>query len=139
MVSDVAVNAVWYDETMKESLTFTTFFIHLAMEGLCEKYGDKLCNLDRQNWSILRNKRYMGKLQRHTIQQRANVSKIQELDHSSLTPLKSKTLITPMKETPELLLIKEGFILKAKIQLPKITNTNEVSLELGVDRLVLQS
>lgn len=138
LASDVAVNSVWYDQTMVDSLTFTTFLVNLAMEGLCDKYGDS-CNLDRQNWSILRNKRYMGKLQRHTIQQRANVSKIQELDHSSLTPLKSKTLITPMKETPELLLIKEGFILKAKIQLPKITNTNEVSLELGVDRLVLQS
>ena len=57
---DVAVNSVWYDQTMVDSLTFTTFLVTLAMEGLCNKYGDT-CNLDRQNWSILRNKRYMGK------------------------------------------------------------------------------
>ncbi len=40
------------------------------MEGLCEKYGD-VVNLDRQNWSILKNKKYMGRLQRHRIQRRA--------------------------------------------------------------------
>ena len=57
---DVAVNSVWYDQTMVDSLTFTTFLVTVAMEGLCNKYGDT-CNLDRQNWSILRNKRYMGK------------------------------------------------------------------------------
>ena len=60
---DVAVNSVWYDQTMVDSLTFTTFLVTLAMEGLCNKYGDT-CNLDRQNWSILRNKRYMGKVKK---------------------------------------------------------------------------
>ena len=52
-----------------KSLTFTTFVINLAMEGLCDKYGDQV-NLDRQNWTILKNKKYMGTLQRHHIQQR---------------------------------------------------------------------
>lgn len=147
---DVAVNAVWYDQTMVDSLTFTTFLVSLAMEGLCDKYGDS-CNLDRQNWSILRNKRYMGKLQRHTIQQRAKLNKIQELDHSSSTsadqmkPLKSKTLITPMKETPDLVLVKTGLEsedslkLRATIALPKILNKHQISLEIGEDRLVLHS
>lgn len=135
---DVAVNSVWYDQTMENSLTFTTFLVNLAMEGLCDKYGD-VCNLDRQNWCILRNKKYYGKLQRHTIQQRANVSKIQELNKADLVPTKSKKLITPLKETPDILLIKNDASLKATIQLPKIFNKNEVILELGEDRLVLQS
>ena len=39
------------------------------MEGLCDKYGD-VVNLDKQNWIILKNKKYMGELQRHHIQQR---------------------------------------------------------------------
>ena len=93
----------------------------------------------------------MGKLQRHTIQQRAKLNKIQELDHSSSTsadqmkPLKSKTLITPMKETPELVLVKTGLKsedslkLRATIALPKILNKHQISLEIGEDRLVLQS
>ena len=53
---------------MVNSIAFTTFVINVAMEGLCEKYGDKV-NLDRQNWIILKNKKYLGTLQRHHIQQ----------------------------------------------------------------------
>ena len=53
---------------MVNSITFTTFVINVAMEGLCEKYGDEV-NLDRQNWIILKNKKYLGTLQRHHIQQ----------------------------------------------------------------------
>ena len=152
MVSDVAVNAVWYDEAMKDSLTFTTFFIHLAMEGLCEKYGDKLCNLDRQNWSILRNKRYMGKLQRHTIQQRASASKIEEVtDDASriITPLTQKeggAKKSIVREIPSVLLVKEppeenlpAKRLTATIKLPKEVSKEGMSLEMGVDRLVLHS
>lgn len=135
---DVAVNSVWYEQTMENSLTFTTFLVNLAMEGLCDKYGD-VCNLDRQNWCILKNKKYYGKLQRHTIQQRATMSKIQELNDDGLKPTRTKKMITPIKETPELLLIKEEGLLKATITLPKIFKKNEVVLELGVDRLVLQS
>lgn len=147
MVSDVAVNAVWYDETMKESLTFTTFFIHLAMEGLCEKYGDKLCNLDRQNWSILRNKRYMGKLQRHTIQQRASASKIEEVT-PTLTQIDAggEAKKSIVKEIPSVLLVKEPpeenlppKRLTATIKLPKEVSKEGMSLEMGTDRLVLHS
>lgn len=57
-----------YEETMANSIAFTTFVINVAMEGLCEKYGDE-ANLDRQNWVILKNKKYLGTLQRHHIQQ----------------------------------------------------------------------
>ena len=37
-------------------------------------------NLDRQNWTVLRNKKYMGEVQKHNIQQRAKGDKIQELE-----------------------------------------------------------
>jgi len=152
---DVAVNSVWYDQTMVDSLTFTTFLVTLAMEGLCNKYGDT-CNLDRQNWSILRNKRYMGKVQRHTIQQRASATKIQEVTSDSdkkdfanndlIRPLStSKPLITQVKEKPELLMIKHPHNssqpnqIIATLKLPKIVSKEELFLELGEDRLVLQS
>ena len=55
--------------------------------GLCEKFGDKV-NLDRQNWTILKNKKYLGTLQKHHIQQRANTpgefSKISEISESAV-------------------------------------------------------
>ena len=151
LVSDVAVNAVWYDETMKDSLTFTTFLIHLAMEGLCEKYGGKLCNLDRQNWSILRNKRYMGKLQRHTIQQRASTSKIEEMSDSvpaKIEPslIRGEAKKSIVKEIPSVVLVKEppeetvpAQRLKATIKLPKEVSKDGITLEMGEDRLVLNS
>ena len=87
--ADVAVNAAWYEDTMQNNLTFTTFLVHVAMEGLCEKYGD-VVNLDRQNWAILKNKKYMGAIQRHRIQQRASGNKIKELaprDRDAKAPL----------------------------------------------------
>ena len=59
---------------MANSIAFTTFVINVAMEGLCEKYGDDV-NLDRQNWIILKNKKYLGALQRHHIQQVGNAYK----------------------------------------------------------------
>jgi len=155
---DVAVNSVWYDQTMVDSLTFTTFLVTVAMEGLCNKYGDT-CNLDRQNWSILRNKRYMGKVQRHKIEQRASATKIQEVVNSEMekkdigktdliTPLSttiSKPLISQVKEQPELLLIKQPHDASnphemiATLKLPKILSKDELLLELGPDRLLLQS
>lgn len=139
---DVAVNSVWYDQTMVDSLTFTTFLVTLAMEGLCNKYGD-LCNLDRQNWSILRNKRYMGKPQRHTIQQRASATKIEEVNdqESLMKPLKSSII----KSKPEILLVQDPAdaimpdFIKASVKLPSIVSKNELKLEIGSDRLVLLS
>jgi len=145
---DVAVNTVWYEETMVDSLTFTTFLVTVAMEGHCNKYGD-VCNLDRQNWSILRNKRYMGKPQRHTIQQRANATKIEELSGNTndfIKPLaSSKPLITPIREQPAFILLKnppESDLpneIVATIQVPKLITKSEMSLEMGEDRLVLLS
>lgn len=145
---DVAVNSVWYDQTMVDSLTFTTFLVTLAMEGLCNKYGD-VCNLDRQNWSILRNKKYMGKPQKHTIQQRANFSKIQEVSGNGDELMKpivtSKPLISTVKEKPDLLLVKnppdstKPEMMNATLKLPKVVSVNELVLELGEDRFVLQS
>lgn len=136
LACDVAVNSVWYDETMQDSLTFTTFLVNLAMEGLCDKYGD-VCNIDRQNWSILRNKRYMGKLQRHTIEQRANMTKIQDLSQDTAGPTTTKL------EKPQLILVKEPHDaehpkrLVATINLPRMVSRTQISLEVGEDRLVM--
>ena len=42
LVSDVAVNSMWMEDNVAESIVFTTFVVSVAMEGLCEKYGDKV-------------------------------------------------------------------------------------------------
>jgi len=91
---DVAINSVWFDDVMFDSIAFTTFVVNVAMEGLCEKYGDEV-NLDRQNWTILKNKKYLGNLQKHHIQQRANTPG----EHSRITEIgpDNKDMIQPEK------------------------------------------
>ena len=101
----------------------------------------------------------LGKIQRHTIQQRASATKIQEVVNSEvekkdigktdlITPLSttiSKPLISQVKEKPELLLIKQPHDASnphemiATLKLPKILSKDELLLELGPDRLLLQS
>lgn len=83
LCSDVALNSAWFEDVMENSIVFVTFVVNVAMEGLCEKYGDQ-ANVDRQNWTILKNKKYMGELQKHHIQQRAKGSKIVELDEAAI-------------------------------------------------------
>ena len=96
LATDVAINSVWFDDKMEKSLVFTTFVVNVAMEGLKDKYGDQV-NLDRQNWNILRNKKYMGELQRHRIQQRAKGSKIQEVTNNESGSTKIKPLIVEVE------------------------------------------
>ena len=91
----------------------------------------------------------MGKPQKHTIQQRANFSKIQEVSGNGDELMKpivtSKPLISTVKEKPDLLLVKnppdsaKPEMMNATLKLPKVVSANELVLELGQDRFVLQS
>ena len=36
LICDVALNSAWFEDTLENSITFTTFVVHIAMEGLCE-------------------------------------------------------------------------------------------------------
>ncbi len=88
LACDVAVNSAWFADTVAKSDVFTAFVAHVAMEGLCEKYGDAV-NLDRQNWTVLRNKKYLGRPQRHRVQKRAKGNMIEEVPSSSSSGAKS--------------------------------------------------
>lgn len=138
---DVAVNSIWFTDTMVKSLTFTTFVVNLAMEGLCDKYGD-VVNLDRQNWTILKNKKYLGTLQTHHIQQRPGLTKIQEIK-SELEPLIQEigSKVEDARKRPEFTLTKEtrnNFLL-GKFMLPGVMSGRELSLDIGEDRIIIQS
>lgn len=135
---DVAVNSVWFEDVMFDSIAFTTFTINVAMEGLCEKYGDRL-NLDRQNWTILKNKKYLGTLQKHTIQQRANTPG----EHSKITEVTGRKPAVESRDgqPPDYLIVRdpvEGVAkrLVATIQLPGQVSRSGLELDVGEDRLV---
>jgi len=151
LASDVAINSIWYEETMANSIAFTTFVINVAMEGLCEKYGDE-ANLDRQNWVILKNKKYLGTLQRHHIQQRGGTkgSKIEEIapensqshnghhiQNTNSNPLKSKEPQFTIFKEPLLLDIPDNLVVN--IELPGINTKKDISLDIGEDRLVCEA
>jgi len=162
IVSDVALNSVWFEETLEHSLVFTAFVVTLAMEGLCDKYGDQV-NCDRKGWNVLKNKKYMGKIQRHKIQQRGD--RIKEIvknqqtlkaQHETSFPrllsAKNPTIIQELDsqkaqtKSPKFKLIREppgqdkcpDFII-AEIQLPLVKCTREITLDLGEDRIILES
>ena len=130
LVADVAVNASWFEEPMKESVAFTTFVVNVAFEGLCDKYGDDL-NLDRQNWVILRNRKYVGELKRHDIQKRNSAKqKIEEV-----TEIRRKR-----KKRPELqMFVEENGDFIAKIFLPGMRNSQNATLDVGEDRIVFEA
>jgi len=143
--ADVAINAVWFDDVMFDSIAFTTFVVNVAMEGLCEKYGDTL-NLDRQNWTILKNKKYLGNLQKHHIQQRANTPG----EHSRITELTSTDDQIQAEKTvkfsqPDYVIVKEPVdaenpdALVATIQVPGQVTKSGLQLDIGEDRLVFSS
>lgn len=131
---DVAVNTVWFEDVMFDSIAFTTFVVNVAMEGLCEKYGDEV-NLDRQNWTILKNKKYLGTLQKHHIQQRANTpgdqAKITEMEESQKRPDMDYLIVRDPVEgtTPRRL--------TATVRLPGQVSKAGLELDVGEDRLVV--
>lgn len=148
--ADVAINSVWFDSEMENSIVFTTFVINLAMEGLCDKYGDDV-NLDRNGWNILKNKKYLGKVQRHHIQQRSNkIKEVQEADKIQLPSNlnkklnKKEFLIEEHKSKPIFKIIKDPIEgtpehLVVVVQLPGIKSNQDIALDVGEDRLCLET
>jgi len=130
---DVAINTVWFEDVMFDSIAFTTFVVNVAMEGLCEKYGDEV-NLDRQNWTILKNKKYLGTLQKHHIQQRANTPG----EQAKITDMSAKD------EKPEMdyFIVRDPVMgttrrLTATVKLPGQMSKSGLELDIGEDRLVV--
>ncbi|QQP39299.1 PIH1 domain containing 1 (Silurana) [Caligus rogercresseyi] len=119
LVSDVAINAPWFHEVVHGSPVFTAFLIN-----------------------ILKKKNYHGKLSRHRIQKREK--KIHEItdEHtkSSNDAQKPKALPGTKKKPSAFKMYKvEGNLLLAEIHLPGIVSSNEISLDLGEDRIKLES
>jgi len=143
--ADVALNADWFKDCLEPSLVFTTFVITVAMEGLCDKHGEQ-ARLDRDSWTILKNKKYLGdKIPPHRIQKRASTgiadlkkssAKITEIDNQQPKPRDIQT--TPRYKI-EKNSVTDPTELTACVHLPGINNINQINLEIGEDRLVLST
>ena len=163
-VAEVAVNTAWFDGTMVDSLVFTSFVVTVAMEGLADKYGEE-ARLDRQSWTILKNKKFLGdSCPPHRIQMRpgAGIQQVEEEgkgvmvqemkvgEHvkgkvqkvvKKVEPQTSKKIVSSTDVEPKFRIVKHPLTnpveLVATIWLPGVKGAREVTLDIGGDRVVL--
>uniref|UniRef100_A0A2A4JYD1 PIH1 domain-containing protein 1 n=1 Tax=Heliothis virescens TaxID=7102 RepID=A0A2A4JYD1_HELVI len=145
-VYDVAINPEFFKKIEKDDL-FQTFFLTVVFEGLQDKYQFEI---DMQKYTILKNRKSIGTLQCHRIQIRGiqpppNAAKgplIQELDDKGV--VQKPSIPAAVKKELEYRLRREpptGEIdyLLAEIKIPASISLNDLNLEVGEDRLVLDS
>jgi len=150
LVADVAINSKWLKETMEPSIVFTTFVITVAMEGLHDKHGED-ARLDRDRWMILKNKKYHGSsaAPAHRIQKRASTG-IKQIDHkeesNKIKELNADTSsnIDEGLQTAPLYKIEKNrkenpTELEASVFLPGVDEINLINLDIGGDRLLLET
>ncbi|GLV32341.1 PIH1 domain containing 1 [Carabus blaptoides fortunei] len=151
---DVAINPVFFAKVEMNKL-FKQFFLTVVFEGLQDKYSITI-NVD--DFTVLKNRKAMGTLQLHRIQQREvnrkmNTEKklIEELDVPTTSLMKmgagtSKvhSLEEPGRE-PAYRLVKINTtndgdqFLVADLFMPDVTNVAHLTLDITDDRIILES
>ncbi|KPI96831.1 PREDICTED: PIH1 domain-containing protein 1-like [Papilio xuthus] len=148
-VYDVAINPKFFTKIENDDL-FHTFFLTVVFEGLQDKYQFEL---DSQKYSVLKNRKSIGTLQSHRIQIRdiktsespTNKPLIEEIDR----PFEQKKIKEPAKVEN----IKKEIVyrlrrepptgeidyLLAEFKIPATLELKDLHLEVGEDRLVLDS
>lgn len=146
-VYDVAINPEFFKKIEKDDL-FQTFFLTVVFEGLQDKYQFEI---DMQKYTILKNRKSIGTLQCHRIQIRGiktgggNEVKpplIEELDDKGV--VQRPGVPAAVKKELEYRLRREpptGEIeyLLVEFKIPSSINLKDLHLEVGEDRLVLDS
>jgi len=141
---DICVNPNFLKKTLA-SPTFMGFFISIVIEGLEEKYKVKL---DR-NCKILKNKKFMGKINEQFIRTKSKPL-IAEMNESEMKPepisdtdptIKNEQL---KRKTPNYKIVREPAegeveFLVAEIELPNIISSKSVTLDIGEDRILLNT
>lgn len=145
LAADVAINSDWFNDVMEPSQMFTAFVITVAMEGLGDKHDE--ARLDRDTWTVLKNKRYLGdKVPPHNIQKRASVGiKPMKNDNiSKINDAKSSENVTSSKKREPLYKIEKNRVVNAtemtaSVYLPGVFTRNQITLNLGEDRILLET
>ncbi|XP_004926574.1 PIH1 domain-containing protein 1-like [Bombyx mandarina] len=141
---DVAVNPEFFKKIEKDEL-FQTFFLTVVFEGLQDKYQFEI---DMQKFTILKNRKSIGTLQSHRIQIRdiqQTESKIKPplieeikgkaLSRSEAAHRKNEIVFRLRREPPT----GEIEYLLAEFKIPASVEVKDLNLEVGEDRLVLDS
>ncbi|XP_076445788.1 PIH1 domain-containing protein 1-like [Babylonia areolata] len=157
-VYDVIVHTDFIKKLQTNNL-FQTFFLSIVCEGIEEKYEAEL----KREWVVLKNRRCVGQLQEQTVRTKSKPV-IMDMDHRTEAATSSEMdnqwktsgLIQEVKESerkeiekkqapePKFSLVKEPAeghpeFLVAEIHLPLVKTAQAVSLDVGEDRILLET
>lgn len=146
---DVAVNSTFFNKVQTNKL-FLSFFMTVVLEGIQDKYN---LELDVSNYIILKNRKSIGSLQYHRIQQRGEKQKkpqlIEEVESSVKTvklPTERSTTISEtssvITDTPKFRIVRDPpngdpEFLVAQVFVKDVTTGKNLVLDVGEDRLIL--
>lgn len=142
---DVCVNPDFLTKLL-EKPTFMGFFVSIVIEGLEEKYK---IQLDR-NCKMLKNKKFMGKISEQFIRTKSKplISEMNSSTGQKVTESETKQSDDKIEElkrkTPKYRIVREpaeGTVefLVAEIELPNIISAKSLTLDIGEDRIVLNT
>ena len=155
--AEVAVNSAWFEQRMVTSDLFTGFVLTIAMEGLCDKYGED-ARLDRDKWTVLKNKKFLGDIAKcpaHHIQLRQNPG-IETIEKHSPSPGGVQKPVAGGQQKNNSLIIEElsetrsrgaepvysiervsDRQLRLRVCLPGVASAADLALDVGEDRVVV--
>ncbi|KAJ8251077.1 hypothetical protein GJAV_G00217000 [Gymnothorax javanicus] len=127
---DVVINNEFFQKCQKDPL-FLQFVIAVSFEGLENKYSVELS----REWKVMKNRKFLGSMGEQNIRTKSKPS-IQEISslNSQTTPTDARRpefclTVEPPAGDPQYLI--------AEIQLPGVTSSRSLLLDLGEDRMVL--
>ncbi|XP_063532348.1 PIH1 domain-containing protein 1-like [Cydia strobilella] len=143
-VYDVAINPEFFKKIEKDDL-FQTFFLTVVFEGLQDKYQFEI---EMQKFTVLKHRKSIGTLQSHRIQ-------VRDVKHCEETvkPLIEEISEKPNRKVTEVPAVKKEIVyrlrrepptgqieyLLAEFKIPSSVEMKDLNLEVGEDRLVLDS
>lgn len=144
---DVAVSSEFLERAQSSSRVHLRFLVQVAIESVSDKYKLEL-NVDQ--YTVLKNRKVMGKLQRHRIEQRGpKMPLIQELGSSPTSSTSTSADVPPPAEgtrAPERThLVRRSDpdghtqVLVVEFTLADVMSAAEVTFRVGEDRLRVES
>ncbi|XP_054263845.1 PIH1 domain-containing protein 1-like [Macrosteles quadrilineatus] len=133
LVYDIAINTTFFHKVETNQL-FRSFLLTVVLGGVGDKYKKEI---DTNDYVILKNRKVMGSLQHHRIEQRAVATTPRKLLIEEV-----KTEFT--KDKPRFRIIREppvGIpeVLTVQVHIKDASSGKKLLLDVGEDRLVLRS
>ncbi|RNA22742.1 PIH1 domain-containing 1 isoform X1 [Brachionus plicatilis] len=138
---DICISTEFLDKIQKYP-TFMGFLMSIAIEGLEQKYSIKI----DKNCKLLKNKKFMGQIKEQYIRIKSKplIAEIDKNEHNekvnrpdSHNELKSQTPKYKIYREPQQGELVEFLV--AEIELPNIISANSLQLDIGEDRILLNT